>query len=83
MPSYRFECPSCNNSASKVMNSPTGRVVVCKCGTQMNRVPTGPTSRIVETRDNGIMTRAVEQLADVERLSRERARLTEEDFRKP
>lgn len=65
------------------MNSPTGRVVVCKCGTQMNRVPTGPTSRIVETRDNGIMTRAVEQLADVERLSRERARLTEEDFRKP
>ena len=83
MPSYRFSCPKCNKDVNRVMSSPEGKEIKCRtCQSVMTRSVTGPTSRIVETRDNGIMPRAVEQIADVERIVKERSQLTEDDFRK-
>ena len=61
-------------------------VVVCKgvtCGKFMKRNPQGASSKIVETRDNGLMSKRIEQPADVERLNWERAHIPDDKFRKP
>jgi hypothetical protein len=46
------------------------------CGQAMKRTPRGATSRVVESLDNGVMTKRLERLADAERLFRERAKAT-------
>lgn len=73
MPLYHFKC-ECGEEAV-ALRSPANRAAPrkCeKCGGQMKRAPRGATAKIVETRDNGLMSRRVEQLADVERLMHER-----------
>lgn len=84
MPQYNFLCKACGK-AKKVSRKPeqANDPVTCECGTTMTRNPSGATSRIVETRDNGLMSRRVEQLADIERINWERAHQDEEKFRKP
>lgn len=44
----------------------------CKCGGELCRTGNGPSTSVYETLDNGAMVKAVERLADVERLMKER-----------
>lgn len=78
MPRYYFKC-ACGETVG-VLRQPEKRNVPqkCKCGRQMERDARGPSSRIVETLDNGIMSRRVERLADAERLIKERSLLPED-----
>jgi hypothetical protein len=39
----------------------------------MERDSAGPTQRVVEVRDNGLMPKKVEQLADIDELVRDRS----------
>jgi hypothetical protein len=74
MPRYYFTC-GCGADIG-VLRPPEKQrdPQICpKCGADMKRAPRGATSRIIETRDNGVMSRRVEQLADVERIMNERA----------
>jgi hypothetical protein len=85
MPRYYYTCDACNEERSLILpagqqNNPQ-KCKVCEGG--LRRSPRGGTSRVVETRDNGVMSRTVEQPADVERLQFERSRTTEDDLRKP
>lgn len=82
MPMFYFTCPSCGKDV-KVLRSPEAvkSGVRCDCGSDMKRNPRGASSRIVETRDNGVMSRRVEQPADVERLMAERSKV--KDPREP
>lgn len=44
----------------------------CRCGGDLIRTGNGPSTAVYETLDNGAMVKAVERLADVERLIKER-----------
>lgn len=85
MPRYYFTCEACNEPRSLIL--PAGKqndAQKCKtCKGALKRDPRGGTSKVVETRDNGVMSRVVEQPADVDRLQFERSRTTEDDLRKP
>ena len=81
---YRFTCKACGIVSMLAMHSDQqfegGK---CKCGGDRVRTPNGATSRIVEVRDNGLMSRRVEQLADIERINYERAHQDPDKDRKP
>lgn len=85
MPRYYYTCVLCKEERSLIL--PAGQQdepQECRiCETPLKRSPRGGTSRVVETRDNGVMSRTVEQPADVDRLQFERSRTTEDDLRKP
>jgi hypothetical protein len=72
MPLYHFKCECGKTAVALRPADKRGEPRVCACGKQMQRDPRGPSARIVETRDNGLMSRRVEQPADVERLMYER-----------
>lgn len=79
MPLYHFNCSKCKrHPVRKIAPTPAQALIkvgtTCpKCGAKMVRTPKPPTSNVVETLDNGHMTRAVERPAEAERLYKERA----------
>ncbi len=82
MPRYYFRCECGETKAVIRKPEKANDLLQCpKCKWPMKRDPQGATSKIVETRDNGLMSRRVEQPADVERLNWERSHKPED--RKP
>jgi len=74
MPLYNFRCPKCEKNFSKILPHVTEFEKPCPtCGELSPYVGKGPSSRVVEVRDNGFMPKKVEQLADIEEVSRDRS----------
>ncbi len=73
----RTVCTGCGDKASRLLwlwdGSAVEKMTCKKCGAEVVRKPTGPSSQVVERLDNGMMPKAVERLADAERLYRDRA----------
>lgn len=81
MPLYNFKCSgSCRTTRRKILEPDKLNTIIGKtcwkpdCGGVWERDPTGPTNQVYERLDNGLMPRAVERLADAERLFKERAK---------
>lgn len=72
MPIFNFECPNCGEHVRKFLPHLSEDKPCPKCETIMVRSGEGPTSRVVEIRDNGLMPKKVEQLADIEELIKNR-----------
>lgn len=85
MPIYNYVCPKCGAKKAR-LRAPKDenlKATCTNCPADMVRDRGGPSSRVVEIRDNGIMGKAVEQVADAERIYYERAHQDESKFRKP
>lgn len=67
---YSMEC-ECGNKKRILASEP--KCVCSRCGKNMHRAGTGPSSRVIEVRDNGLMHKKVEQLADIQDLVKERS----------
>ena len=77
MPLFRFKCPVCKVSQSRILDftEANDANIPCKtdgCSGKLVRTPKGPSSAIKETIDNGVMVRKVETYPDVEKLVRDR-----------
>ena len=69
MPIYNFKCPKCEKKVRRVLPCPPYGDKPCPdCDTNMERDGDGPTQRVVEVRDNGIMPKKVEQLANIDEI---------------
>lgn len=79
MPLYNFQCPACKKHVQKLLPHLTEDKFCPGCGTKLKRVAKPPTSRIVEERDNGLMPRKVEQLADIQEIIKDRSTEPEPD----
>lgn len=78
MPLFNLKCDGCG-AADRTLAASWAAVapdrLKCKaCGGDLRRAATGATSQVVERLDNGLMPKAVERLADAERLFQERAK---------
>lgn len=73
MPLFNFTCPACGEHVRKILPHLTEERRCPKCDAILKRTPNAPTTRVIEVRDNGLMPRQVEQLADVEEMIRERS----------
>lgn len=75
MPMFNLVCSIClvadERIADTAKDAMSTNCTACGVG-MMRRRATGPGARKVETLDNGLMPRAVERLADAERLTQER-----------
>ena len=76
MPKYFLVCLDCKLVQVRLLDCGTKfSMVECKaCGGKVRRTIKGPSVQVMEKLDNGSMVRAVERLADAERLSKERAK---------
>ncbi len=76
MPMFVLECSACNGRtrilATKRPES-WGGCKVAGCPGDLHRVGAGPSAQVVEHLDNGAMPRALDRLADAERLHKERS----------
>lgn len=73
MPLFNLKCTECGEVYRKIADS-LEEVGDCKfCGAAVEWQAKGPSVQKKETLDNGVMPRAVERLADAERLFKERA----------
>jgi len=74
MPLYRFFCAVCDKTVRKMLE-PGEQIQAqyCICGESLARSTPATSSEVVETIDNGLMTRRVERHPEAERLYRERA----------
>lgn len=69
MPLFNYACSNCNFIKRSLKSDPP----TCPaCNIHMVRKLEGPTTKILETLDNGIMTKKVERLSDAERIFKER-----------
>lgn len=68
---YMWQCQKCERLTRKLSDD-RPQLSNCECGGE-NKFVTKPTSRIVEIRDNGVMPRQVEQLANVADLIKNRS----------
>lgn len=73
MPLFKLSCPLCSKKKTTLANSWAQASKTCECGSEMSRSPSGLSSQTVERLDNGVMPKALERLADAERLYRDRA----------
>lgn len=78
MPLYYFKCDGpCKQEVRRIISPEQAQAkTLCPkpdCGGTLRRTPKPPTAQVVETLDNGWMTRKVERLADAERIFAERA----------
>ena len=80
MPLFYYKCSICKKPGRRICSPEEAEEhpPLC-CGVPMVRAPQGPTARVVETLDNGVMTKKLERLADAERLFHERAQATEKE----
>lgn len=80
MPMYRFKCPECSSEV-RILRRPekAGDAVECPhCKVPMKRNAQGASSKVVEVLDNGIMSRRVERLANIEEINKERSKIKED-----
>lgn len=73
MPIFGFHCPKCDRLFRRLLPNAEYENPCPVCKTESLYVGQGPTQRIVEVRDNGIMPRKVEQLADINEIVKERS----------
>lgn len=71
MPLFNYKCTSCDLTCRKVLDKAI-KELDCACGGKMMRAPKGGSSQVMETLDNGVMTKRVVRLADAERLYKNR-----------
>ena len=74
MPLFHVRCGKCGIEEDRLAK--TGAEAVqkpCACAAKMKRKARGASAQVVERLDNGGMPRALERLADAERLHQERA----------
>ncbi len=82
MPLFYYRCVKCGQAQRKIQTPEEAeKLQVCgkpvegkteACGYTLRREPKPPSTRVVETLDNGVMTKRLERLADAERLFAER-----------
>ncbi len=71
MPVFNLSCPGCSERLRKLL--PSFANLPCpKCGVTLVRDGEGPTQRVIEVRDNGVMPKKVEQLANIDELIKNR-----------
>lgn len=78
MPLFNLKCPNGHTRSILTIQSNFDKIPVekkkCKeCSEIMTRNASGPTAAVKEKLDNGVMIRAVERLADAEKLYHDRA----------
>lgn len=83
---FRYRCPACGDEALRLIRPSVEKgvpvAVPCEgCGGVAVRDPNPPTANAYERVDNGFMTKAVDKLEDVERMSRERSDRSKEQGR--
>jgi len=75
VPFFYLGCSKCNISEGRMLAPAEVAQQKCaKCGRPMRRQVRAPSVQVNEVIDNGIMPHAIERLADVEKLSRERSK---------
>jgi hypothetical protein len=76
MPMFHVRCKGCRSEDDRLLSF-VGEISLQLCRTcgekKMRRAPRGPSVQVMERLDNGAMPRAVERLADAERLYADRA----------
>lgn len=72
MPLYYFKCHTCGLTFRRILKPEEAAAQGCTCGSILRRDPRPPSTRVIETLDNGLMTKRLERLADAERLFAER-----------
>lgn len=70
MPVFTWGCPSCKKLTRK-LSPARPKLEACGCGGQPEFI-SGTTTKVVEVRDNGLMPKKVEQLADIQELIKNR-----------
>lgn len=83
MPKYNFTCSTCGARRTRIFLQPWRMQTIATqeaskrcprgCTEPMGRDDPAVTTAVVETLDNGAMSRKVERFADAERLYKERA----------
>lgn len=81
MPIYNLECVCCGHKFRKLASAPPESRLQCpQCKEDSAEWSgKGPTARVVEVRDNGLMPKKVEQLADIDELVKERSTKPSDD----
>lgn len=74
MPIFNLVCIQCGHRTRKLIGNPENlEKMFCRdCDGHYQREGEGPTSRIIEVRDNGLMPKKVEQLANIDELIKNR-----------
>lgn len=68
---FKLQCTKCENVENRIVKDTFPPCT--KCGGETIRAGQGPTSRIIEVRDNGLMPKKVEQLANLDDLKKGRS----------
>lgn len=76
MPLYYFRCSHCGTASRRILKPEEAGSQTCTCGAFVTRTPQPPSTQVMETLDNGVMTKRLERLADAERLFAERNEAT-------
>lgn len=71
MPLFYYTCAKCAKTTRKILSKPEVSIK-CECGHDAERSARGGSSMVMESLDNGVMTKKLERLADAERLFHER-----------
>jgi predicted RNA-binding Zn-ribbon protein involved in translation (DUF1610 family) len=76
---FRITCDSCGLKAARLGDTEADALKKScpSCGSQVKREATGLSATLKECLDNGVMPRALERLADAERLYRDRAQASD------
>src|SRR4051812_23245057 len=72
MPVFNLICPGCGIRLRKLLPRMTDDLPCPNCTVKLARDGEGPTTRVIEVRDNGVMPKKVEQLADIDELIKNR-----------
>ena len=76
MPAVTYHCPNCGYTVKRVRTgSPVPRIPCAGCGCTAHRRVGAPTATVVETIDDGIVTRRVERMKDIEEIMAERSKM--------
>ena len=81
MPVYAYHCPECGADHERIRAKPPTSQPCPKCGAEMARCPKGPGVAVMETLDNGAMSRPVERLTHQPRLHQEKIKHVEGEGR--
>lgn len=76
MPAFNLQCDKCEKQIRKILSKFNG--LDCECGGKYQRL--NKTSSVIkETLDNGVMTRKVERIHNIDDLVKERSKEPEKD----
>ena len=72
MPLYNFWCFACQKKVRKILAAEPAGILPCPtCGENLERNQSPATARLTEIYDNGLMSRQVERLQDIEEIREE------------